>query len=110
MDRRDFLKLAAVSGLSVGGLTLMPGDQALANTYSGTFYVFVKASGGWDTTMLCDPRTSVVNKWNQSHDIPNLFITDGSSMASVSCKNPSVTFMALTARAVDTAYRRIFES
>ena len=53
--------------------------------------------------MGSDPKESVVNRWNQTHDIPNLFITDGSSMASVSCKNPSVTFMALTARAVDHA-------
>jgi choline dehydrogenase-like flavoprotein len=54
-----------------------------------------------------DPKTSVLNGFNQSHDIPNLFVTDGASMASVSCKNPSVTFMALTARAVDYAVERL---
>jgi choline dehydrogenase-like flavoprotein len=50
-----------------------------------------------------DPRTSVLNKWNQTHDIPNLFLTDGACMTSASCVNPSVTYMALTARAVDYA-------
>ena len=54
-----------------------------------------------------DPRTSVLNRWNQSHDIPNLFVTDGSCMASASCKNPSITYMALTARAVDHAVREM---
>jgi choline dehydrogenase-like flavoprotein len=46
-----------------------------------------------------DPRTSVVNKFNQLHDAPNVFITDGSCMTSSSCVNPSLTFMALTVRA-----------
>ena len=54
-----------------------------------------------------DPRTSVLNRWNQTHDIPNLFVTDGACMASASCKNPSVTYMALTARAVDYAVREL---
>jgi choline dehydrogenase-like flavoprotein len=50
-----------------------------------------------------DPNTSVLNKWNQSHDITNLFITDGSCMDSSPCQNPSLTYMALTARACDYA-------
>jgi choline dehydrogenase-like flavoprotein len=50
-----------------------------------------------------DPQTSVLNAWNQSHDIKNLFITDGSCMASSGCVNPSLTYMALTARACDYA-------
>jgi choline dehydrogenase-like flavoprotein len=53
--------------------------------------------------MGTDPKTSVLNAWNQSHDINNLFITDGSCMASSSCVNPSLTYMALTARACDHA-------
>jgi choline dehydrogenase-like flavoprotein len=48
-----------------------------------------------------DPKTSVLNGWNQSHDIKNLFITDGSFMTSSACQNPSLTYMAFTARAVD---------
>jgi choline dehydrogenase-like flavoprotein len=50
-----------------------------------------------------DPKTSVLNSWNQSHDIKNLFITDGACMTSSSCVNPSLTYMALTARACDHA-------
>ena len=46
-----------------------------------------------------DPRTSVLNGFNQAHDVPNLFVTDGSSLASCAWQNPSLTFMALTARA-----------
>lgn len=46
-----------------------------------------------------DPKTSVLNKWNQMHEIPNVFVTDGSCMASTACQNPSLTYMALTARA-----------
>ncbi|HTN39568.1 MAG TPA: GMC oxidoreductase, partial [Asticcacaulis sp.] len=50
-----------------------------------------------------DPKTSVLNGWCQSHDVPNLFITDGSCMASSAVQNPSLTYMALTARAADHA-------
>src|SRR6266540_4196089 len=50
-----------------------------------------------------DPKTSVLNANNQAHDVPNLFVTDGACMASSACQNPSLTYMALTARAVDHA-------
>jgi choline dehydrogenase-like flavoprotein len=50
-----------------------------------------------------DPGASVVNRWSQAHDAANLFVTDGSQMASTNCVNPSMTFMALTARAADHA-------
>lgn len=51
-----------------------------------------------------DPKTSVLNRWNQMHDVPNVFITDGSAMCSSgTTPGPSVTYMALTARAVDYA-------
>ncbi|CUS45785.1 MAG: GMC family oxidoreductase [Pseudomonadota bacterium] len=45
-----------------------------------------------------DPKTSVLNGHNQAHDVPNLFITDGSCMASSGCQNPSLTYMAMSAR------------
>ena len=54
-----------------------------------------------------DPKTSVLNKWNQMHDVPNVFITDGSCMTSSGTQNPSITYMALTARAVDYAHRQV---
>jgi choline dehydrogenase-like flavoprotein len=50
-----------------------------------------------------DPRTSVLNEYNQVHDAPNVFVTDGACMVSSPCQNPSITYMALTARAVDHA-------
>ena len=50
-----------------------------------------------------DPAKSVLNGFNQAHDIPNLFITDGSAMASSGCQNPSLTYMALSARAAHHA-------
>ena len=50
-----------------------------------------------------DPKTSVLNAYNQAHDVPNLFVTDGACMTSSSCVNPSITYMALTARACDHA-------
>jgi len=49
------------------------------------------------------PKTSVLNQWNQVWDCLNLFVTDGSCMASTACQNPSLTYMALTARACDHA-------
>jgi len=57
-----------------------------------------------------DPKTSVLNKYNQCHDIPNLFITDGAAMASSACQNPSLTYMALTARACDYAVNEMKKS
>ena len=50
-----------------------------------------------------DPKTSLLNKWNQFHNCKNVFVTDGSSMASTSTQNPSLTFMALSARAANYA-------
>jgi len=53
--------------------------------------------------MGLDPKTSVLNKWNQVWDAPNVYVTDGSFMVSSNCVNPSLTYMAMTARAVDHA-------
>ena len=54
-----------------------------------------------------DPKTSVLNGFNQMHEVKNVFITDGSCMASSSCVNPSLTYMALTARACEYAVREM---
>ncbi|MCB2079541.1 MAG: GMC family oxidoreductase [Novosphingobium sp.] len=53
--------------------------------------------------MGTDPKTSVLGKFNAAHDVPNLFITDGAAMASSGCQNPSLTYMALSARAANHA-------
>ncbi|AYL94800.1 GMC oxidoreductase [Mucilaginibacter celer] len=50
-----------------------------------------------------DPKTSVLNEWNQVWDAKNVFVTDGSCMTSAACQNPSLTYMALTARAANYA-------
>src|SRR5882757_9116246 len=54
-----------------------------------------------------DPKTSVLNEHNQAHEVKNLFMTDGSCMVSNSCVNPSLTYMALTARACDYAVAQL---
>jgi choline dehydrogenase-like flavoprotein len=50
-----------------------------------------------------DPKTSVLNAWNQAHDVPNLFVTDGACMTSSAVVNPSLTYMAIAARAANHA-------
>jgi len=54
-----------------------------------------------------DPKTSVLNANNQAHDVRNLFVSDGACMTSSSCVNPSLTYMALTARACDYAVSKM---
>jgi choline dehydrogenase-like flavoprotein len=54
-----------------------------------------------------DPKTSVLNKYNQVHGAENVFVTDGACMTSAGCQNPSITYMALTARAVDHAVKEL---
>ena len=54
-----------------------------------------------------DPKTSVLNRWNQVWDAPNVFVTDGACMTSASCVNPSLTYMAITARAADHAVNEL---
>ena len=54
-----------------------------------------------------DPKRSVLDKWNRMHDIQNVYVTDGSCMTSSASVNPSLTYMALTARAADHAVRAL---
>jgi choline dehydrogenase-like flavoprotein len=57
--------------------------------------------------MGLDPKTSVLNKYNQVWDATNVYVTDGSAMTSAACQNPSLTYMAMTARAVDHAFTEL---
>lgn len=57
--------------------------------------------------MGSDPKTSMLNQWNQMHAVKNVFVSDGASMTSTSTQNPSLTYMALTARAVDYAVKEM---
>jgi len=54
-----------------------------------------------------DPKTSLLNKWNQLHTCNNVFVTDGACMTSTSTQNPSLTFMAITARAANHAVEEL---
>jgi choline dehydrogenase-like flavoprotein len=54
-----------------------------------------------------DPKTSMLNGYNQLHAVPNVFVTDGAALPSQGCQNPSLTFMAITARACDYAVRAL---
>jgi choline dehydrogenase-like flavoprotein len=54
-----------------------------------------------------DTKSSLLNAFNQMHLVPNVFVTDGAAMTSTSTQNPSLTFMALTARAVDYAVKEL---
>jgi len=54
-----------------------------------------------------DPQTSLLNKWNQMHGCKNVFVTDGACMTSTSTQNPSLTFMALSARAANYAIQQL---
>jgi len=54
-----------------------------------------------------DPKTSLLNQWNQLHACANVFVTDGACMTSTSTQNPSLTYMALTARAVEYAVSKM---
>ncbi len=59
--------------------------------------------------MGSDPQSSILNKYNQIHDCPNVFVTDGACMASAGNQNPSLTFMALSARAANYAFEQLKE-
>jgi choline dehydrogenase-like flavoprotein len=54
-----------------------------------------------------NPKTSLLNKWNQFHNCPNVFVTDGACMVSTSTQNPSLTYMAITARAANRAIEEL---
>ena len=56
-----------------------------------------------------DPSDSVLNKWCQTHDVPNLFVTDAAFMTSAACQNPSISYMAFTARACDHAVKLMLD-
>ena len=85
---REMMEAAGFKNISITSNMSFPGN---ANHEMGT------------ACMGNDPKTSVLNKWNQMHEVPNVFISDGSCMTSSSYQNPSLTYMALTARACDYA-------
>lgn len=77
------------------------------NTYDRGSYPGMAIHEMGTARMGRDPKTSVLNAFNQMHDVPNVFITDGAAMTSAACQNPSLTYMALTARACDYAVKEM---
>ncbi|MFT4024296.1 MAG: GMC family oxidoreductase [Flavihumibacter sp.] len=88
----EILEKAGFKNIRVSGQMSFPGN---ANHEMGT------------ARMGKDPKTSVLNAFNQMHEVPNVFITDGSCMTSSHCVNPSLTYMALTARAAGYAVQEL---
>ena len=72
-------------------------------TYNGGYYPGMGIHEMGTARMGHDPKTSVLNAHNQVWDAPNVFVTDGACMTSSACQNPSLTYMALTARAANFA-------
>ena len=89
---KELLESAGYKNVEVRGQMSFPGN---ANHEMGI------------ARMGMDPKTSVLNAFNQMHEVQNVFITDGSCMTSSSCLNPSLTYMALTARACDYAVKEM---
>ncbi|MEJ6011334.1 GMC family oxidoreductase [Novosphingobium aquae] len=96
------LKLASQMVIDGKAMIEAAGGQVMsANSEAGTPGLAIHEMG--TACMGKDPKSSVLNRYNQAHDVPNLFITDGSAMASSGCQNPSLTYMALSARAAHHA-------
>jgi choline dehydrogenase-like flavoprotein len=89
---QEMLEVAGFKNVKVVNKMSFPGN---ANHEMGT------------ARMGKDPKTSVLNAFNQLHEVPNVFVTDGSCMTSGSSVNPSLTYMALTARACDYAVKEM---
>ncbi|HEY0272968.1 MAG TPA: GMC family oxidoreductase, partial [Chitinophaga sp.] len=76
-------------------------------TYDGGSYPGMAIHEMGTARMGRDPKTSILNGYNQMHTVKNVFVTDGASMVSAACVNPSLTYMAMTARAVDYAVKEM---
>ncbi|MGZ3838881.1 MAG: GMC oxidoreductase [Flavisolibacter sp.] len=77
------------------------------NTFASEYYPGMGIHEMGTARMGRDPKTSVLNEWNQVWDAKNVFVTDGACMTSASCVNPSLSYMALTARACDYAVKEL---
>jgi glucoside 3-dehydrogenase (cytochrome c) catalytic subunit len=100
--RKDAKKHADRLLKAAGAAIVMPGSEEMSIPGEGIHEMGTARMGD-------DPSQSVLNKYNQAHDVANLFVTDGSFMTSAACVNPSLTYMAFTARAVDYAVQQLAE-
>ncbi|GAB4042711.1 GMC oxidoreductase [Spirosoma litoris] len=94
--RKDIMNDGAEMLEAAGFKNVVPYDNAVAHMGLGIHEMGTARMGK-------DPKTSVLNKFNQVHACKNIFVTDGSAMTSASNVNPSITYMALTARAAKYA-------
>lgn len=97
-ERAALIDAAAEAKAMLG---LANGNTVMSMTEPGRGGTAIHEMGG--ARMGHDPKTSVLDSFSRAHDVPNLFVTDGAQMSSSACQNPSLTFMALTARACDHA-------
>jgi len=95
----DFLQQGAEMLNKAGCKNISPNDSKQAPGLD------IHEVGG--VRMGHDPKTSLLNKWNQLHTCPNVFVTDGACMTSTGVQNPSLTFMAITARAAHHAIEEL---
>jgi choline dehydrogenase-like flavoprotein len=93
--RKDMLN-DAIEMLTIAGVKNIQGSEG-----DGTLGRGIHEMGS--ARMGKDPKTSVLNSFNQIWDAPNVFVTDGAFMTSAACQNPSLTYMAFTARAAEHA-------
>jgi choline dehydrogenase-like flavoprotein len=98
LQMREQIKTDAAEMLEAGGLNNVETFDEIGGVGKGIHEMGTARMGR-------DARTSVLNKYNQIHAVPNVYVTDGASMTSSACVNPSITYMALTARAVDHAVK-----
>ncbi len=99
--RKDIAEQAAAMMEAAGCRNVVSYDELREDGYGAEPGLGIYEMG--TARMGRDPKTSVLNAYNQAHDVPNLFVTDGAYMTSASCVNPSITYMALTARTADYA-------
>jgi len=96
---KDFLQQASEMLEKAGCKNIYPNDTKQAPGLD------IHEMGG--VRMGKDPKTSMLNKWNQFHNCPNVFVTDGACMTSTGSQNPSLTYMAITARAANYAVEEL---
>ena len=99
--RKDIVEQAVKMMKAAGYTKIMPYDN------QEEFYPGLGIHEMGTARMGRDPKTSVLGKYNQVHTVPNVYVTDGACMTSSGCQNPSLTYMAITARAANYAAEKL---
>lgn len=100
LNMRDDMERSAVEMLELAGIKEIESFNNPTNPGLGIHEMGTARMGR-------DPKTSVLNAYNQIHSVPNVFVTDGSFMTSSACQNPSLSYMAFTARAAHYAVQQL---